>query len=133
MDDKNVIIETKERLQVLSMQVAERDGGPVVDLKPHQIKRFDERIENLMWEAYCMGQQDIINHFRENPPAVSPREAYRTVIKHMFSHLKEEGRFDASPVIDEVVESMENDMQFLTELEDFFVDHLETFGENYGL
>lgn len=63
------------------------------------------------------------------------REAYWIVLKDMLQYLDEEGMYVLPPnaSLEEVVKRMYDDYQFIKEFAEFLQDHLETFGENYGL
>lgn len=56
--DKSFADKVEERLQLLSMAIAEK-YGPVLDVHTHEEARMmDERIALLMLHAYHMGQED---------------------------------------------------------------------------
>jgi len=57
---------------------------------------------------------------------MNPRTAMKETIKFMLDQL---GVGDA----ESVAEKMHDDPTFLEQLEDFFQEHLDDFGENYGL
>ncbi|WP_165921198.1 hypothetical protein [Paenibacillus albiflavus] len=57
---------------------------------------------------------------------MNPRMAMKEMIKFMLEQL-DVGNAES------VAEQMHDDPTFLEELEQFFQDHIEDFGENYGL
>lgn len=59
---------------------------------------------------------------------MNPRTAMKEAIKSNLINLGMDGETAAN-----VAEKMHDDTTFLEELEKFFQDHLDTFGENYGL
>jgi hypothetical protein len=62
------------------------------------------------------------------------RTAYKMVIKHQLEMLEDDGLWSfAEMQIDEITETLHDDYDFLEELKSVVEEHLETFGENYGL
>jgi hypothetical protein len=62
------------------------------------------------------------------------REAMKATLRFLFELLAEEKDIKFSKEkVEEAIESMHDDDIFLHELIDFLENHLETFGENYGL
>lgn len=61
--DKNVVVEAKEMLHLLSMKIAE-EHGPVVNVPMREAMALDRRIDLLMWEAFCAGQENILKDIR---------------------------------------------------------------------
>lgn len=55
----------KETLQLLSMQVAEKDGPVLGPLPSAQAIALDNRIIDLMYEAYCLGRNDALKQLQE--------------------------------------------------------------------
>jgi hypothetical protein len=62
------------------------------------------------------------------------REAMKVTLKLLFELLEEEKdiKFTENEV-KEAIETMHDDNTFFEDLLDFFEEHIETFGENYGL
>lgn len=59
---------------------------------------------------------------------MNPREAMKEAIKFNLINIGMEDDVAAN-----VAEKMHDDPTFLKELEQFFQDHIDDFGENYGL
>ncbi|MCV4233340.1 hypothetical protein OHJ21_19335 [Virgibacillus sp. LDC1] len=57
---------------------------------------------------------------------MNPRIAMKEAIRFMLEQLQVENA-------ESVAEQMHDDMDFLEQLEEFIQDHIETFGENYGI
>ncbi|MEK5175107.1 hypothetical protein NST63_18070 [Heyndrickxia sp. FSL W8-0496] len=65
---------------------------------------------------------------------MSLREAYKMVIKHQLVMLEEEGRWSfGTNEIEELAEQLHDNEDFIDDLKDSIEEHLEDFGENYGL
>lgn len=65
---------------------------------------------------------------------MNPREAMKETIRNLFSWLEEDkGISFTKEEIDNAVEIMHDDSQFLEELLDWFADHIDMYGENYEL
>ena len=65
---------------------------------------------------------------------MNPREAMKEVLKLLFEHYEERSEFSfAKEEIETAIENMHDDDEFLEQLIRFFADHVETYGENYGL
>lgn len=63
---------------------------------------------------------------------MSTREAYETVIKSELEELANERGWDFGHIGD-IVDQISGDSTFHNQLTDFFEEHLEIFGENYGI
>lgn len=65
---------------------------------------------------------------------MSEREAMKITLMHLFEWLDEEkGMHYTKEQREQAVDAMHDDPQFWDELLDFFAEHVEDFGENYGL
>jgi hypothetical protein len=65
--------------------------------------------------------------------ASSERESMKVVIKQLLGWAKEEGLDIPYEKWDEVVDKAHDDDTFFTEMLSWFIDHMNDFGENYGL
>ena len=57
---------------------------------------------------------------------MNPRIAMKEAIRFMLQQLNVENA-------ESVAEQMHDDQDFLEQLEEFIQDHIDTFGENYGI
>lgn len=65
---------------------------------------------------------------------MSLRQAFEQIIKHQLTLLRDEKNIDLTDEeIEKATKIMSNDEQFHDELLDFFEDHINIFGENYGI
>jgi hypothetical protein len=65
---------------------------------------------------------------------MNPRDAMREVLRNLFEWLEDnKGISFNDEEIENAVETMHDDNTFFEDLLDFFEEHIETFGENYGL
>lgn len=65
---------------------------------------------------------------------MNTREAMKITIRHLFEWLEEEkGVSFTKEKIDDAIYTMHDDATFFEGLLDWFEEHIEMFGENYGL
>lgn len=65
---------------------------------------------------------------------MNTREAMKITLKHLFELLEEEKDISFSKEeIDNTIEAMHDDPIFFEDLLDWFDEHINAFGENYGL
>ncbi|SFR15305.1 hypothetical protein [Desulfoscipio geothermicus] len=68
------------------------------------------------------------------PPQLTTRNAVKETIRFVFEHLQDRGLVKfTQKEIEEAIIKMHDDDIFFDELIDFMYDHIEDFGENYGL
>lgn len=75
----------------------------------------------------------IANLLRILATETSTRAAMKTVIRHLLELAEEDAFRISHDKWDDVIENAHDDEMFLSELVDWFKDHIDTFGENYGL
>lgn len=63
----------------------------------------------------------------------SERESMKVVIRQLLRWAEEDGFKIPYEKWDDVIESTNNDDNFFLSLLEWFVDHMNDFGENYGL
>ena len=65
---------------------------------------------------------------------INTRLAVKETIRFLFEKITEDGLYNFSQSeIDEAVEQMHDDDGFIEPLIEFFDEHINDFGENYGL
>ncbi|MFZ5352763.1 MAG: hypothetical protein ACOZCL_08570 [Bacillota bacterium] len=92
-----------------------------------------KRIEDgdKLTEKVTSEYNKLVNDYNK---ATSPRTALKLTLRSLFEWIEEDkGVRYPKEQIDEAIEVMHDDENFINDLLDFFEEHLQTMGENYGL
>jgi hypothetical protein len=65
---------------------------------------------------------------------MSPRQAFRIFIRHQLETMQEDGTTDlTAEELENFANGIEDDYDFYKAFDEFLVDFINDFGENYGI